>query len=81
MQLEDSATMTKTTILIRAQKLYSANINAKKEKLLRKRAQPLRNSKLIELSGWAKRKNLQIPYIKIELRTRFTIHTHTHTQK
>ena len=53
-------------------------INSRKKKLLRKRAQPLRNSKLIELSGWAKPKNLQIPYIKIELRTRFTIHTHTH---
>ena len=36
----------------------------KKEKLPRKRAQPLRNSKLIELSGWAKRKNLQIPTLK-----------------
>ena len=44
-------------------------INTRKKKLLEKRAPPLRNSKLIELSGWAKRKNLQIPYIKIELRT------------
>ena len=48
---------------------YIVLTSMQEEKLLRKRAQPLRNSKLIELSGWAKRKNLQIPYINIELRT------------
>ena len=52
------STTTTTTIFIRAQKLYSVNINTRKKKLQRKRAQPLRNSKLIELSGWAKRKKI-----------------------
>ena len=51
-------TTTTTTIFIRAQKIYSVNINTRKKKLQRKRAQPLRNSKLIELSGWAKRKKI-----------------------
>ena len=54
----ESTTTTTTTIFIRAQKLYSVNINTRKKKLQRKRAQPLRNSKLIELSGWAKRKKI-----------------------
>ena len=40
------------------------NINTRKKKLQRKRVQPLRNSKVIELSGWAKRKDDTIPDVR-----------------
>jgi len=40
-----TTTTTTTTIFIRAQRLYSIDLNIREKKLQRKRAQPLRNCK------------------------------------
>ena len=40
----NNITTTATTIFIRAQKLYSIDLNTRKKKSQRNRAQPLRNS-------------------------------------
>lgn len=62
------------------QKLYSIDINTRKKKITKERSH-LEIAKLIELSGWAKRKNLQISNINLELWTRFTVHAHTNNEK
>ena len=58
------------------QKFYSVDINTRKKKYKGKEHSHLEIAKSIELSGWAKRKKLQILYINIKLWTRFTVHTH-----
>ena len=64
------------------QQLYSVDINTRKRKKYKgKEHSHLEIAKLIELSGWAKQKKLQIPYINIELWTRFSVHAHTCTHK
>ena len=73
-------TTTTTTIFICAQKLHSVAINTRDEKLQKKRAQPLRNSKANQAKwlGQAE-KNLLIRLLNIEQWTRLRF-THMHTQ-